>query len=140
MSNFLFRSAEKLWRRGMNLLPVESFHFDRSLVVLQSDDWGRAGLRDQEGLKELRAAGIEIGERPYDFYTLETAEDLAALAATLKRHHDAVGRNPCVQMNFIVGNLDFARMAADGFEQIHFLPLSEGLPHGWNRPGLVSAY
>jgi len=140
MSNFLARSAGKLWRRGMNLLPVESFHFDRPLVVLQSDDWGRAGLRDQEGSEELRAVGIEIGERPYDFYTLETAEDLEALAATLKRHRDGIGRNPCLQMNFIVGNLDFARMVADDFQRIHFLPLTDGLPPRWNRTGLLSAY
>jgi hypothetical protein len=140
MSNFIAKSAEKLWRRGMNLLPVESFHVDRPLVVLQSDDWGRVGLRDHEGAEKLRAAGIQIGERPYDFYTLETADDLAALAATLKRHRDAIGRNPCLQMNFILGNLDFAQMAADAFQRIHFLPLAEGLPAGWSRPGLLSAY
>ncbi len=140
MLNFVARSAGKLWRRGMNLLPVESFHFDRPLVVLQSDDWGRVGLRDHVGMEQLRAAGIEIGERPYDFYTLETAEDLAELSAMLKRHRDAIGRNPCVQMNFSVGNLDFAQMAADGFQRIHFLPLAEGFPVGWNRPGLLAAY
>ena len=131
--------ARKLWQRGRDLLPSAGFHFDRPLVVLQSDDWGRVGLRDQ-GLEQLRAAGIELGERAYDFYTFETAEDLAALAAMLKRHHDSTGRNPCLQMNFIVGNLNFARMKEDGFQSIHFLPLADGLPEPWNRPGLISAY
>ena len=69
--------ARKLWQRGRDLLPVAGFHFDRPLVLLQSDDWGRVGLRDQEGLEQLRSAGLALGERPYDFYTLETAEDLA---------------------------------------------------------------
>src|SRR5579864_9313090 len=70
----------KAWQRGRDLLPVSGFHFDRPIVLLQSDDWGRVGLRDQEGLEELQAAGLTLGDRPYDFYTLETAENLSRLA------------------------------------------------------------
>jgi hypothetical protein len=132
--------AGKLWRRGRELLPFEGFHFDRPLVVFQSDDWGRVGLRDQEGLEQLRSAGIMLGERPYDFYSLETAADLAALSGILSRHRDSVGRYPCLQMNFIVANLDFARMSADGFQHIYTRSLAEGLPEPWSRPGLYDAY
>src|SRR5271166_389574 len=102
--------AGKLWQRGRDLFPVAGFHFDRPLVLLQSDDWGRVGLRDQEGLEQLRDAGIVLGERPSDFYTLETADDLAAFSATLRGHRDSIGRHPCVEMNFVVANLDFAKM------------------------------
>jgi hypothetical protein len=130
----------KLWRSFQASLPARGFYFDRPLVLIQSDDWGRAGLRDQEGWEELRSAGMELGERPYDYYTLETAEDLAALRETLKRHRDSVGRSPCVVMNFIVANLDFEKMKAEGFRQIYLLPFAEGLPKGWNRPGLMEAY
>src|SRR5579863_1866013 len=132
--------VRKLWQRGRDLLPIAGFYFDRPLVLLQSDDWGRVGLRDHEGLKELRAAGLALGERPYDFYTLETAEDLAALSAVLKRHRDSGGRNPCVEMNFVPFNLDFAKMSGDDFRQIHLLALAEGLPQDWSRPGLLEAY
>ncbi|HLW85832.1 MAG TPA: hypothetical protein VKR60_11510 [Candidatus Sulfotelmatobacter sp.] len=134
------KALRKLWQLGRNLLPVEGFFFDRPIVMLQSDDWGRAGLRDLEGLERLSAAGLVLGERPYDFYTLETAEDLAALRATLRRHRDSVGRCPSLEMNFIVANLDFPRMSTEGFQQIHLLPLSDGFPGGWNRPGLLPAY
>jgi hypothetical protein len=132
--------ARKVWQRAKDLLPISGFHFDRPLLLLQSDDWGRAGLRDREGLEQLQSAGLELGERPYDFYGLETAEDLAALMATLMRHRDSVGRHPCVEMNFVLGNLDFARMEAEDWESICILHLAEGLPKGWNRPGLVEAY
>jgi hypothetical protein len=132
--------ARRLWRRGRNLLPVEGFHFDRPIVLLHSDDWGRVGLQDQQGLEELRSAGLQLGERPYDFYTLETADDVAALHDVLHQHRDSAGHPACIAMNFVVANLDFARMAGDGFRQIHLLPLAEGLPKGWNRPGLVDAY
>ncbi len=134
------RFAQKLWQRGRDLFPVAGFHFDRPLVLLQSDDWGRVGLRDQDGLEQLRAAGLALGERPYDFYTLETAEDLAGLRATLKRHRDSSGRHPCLGMNFILANLDFAKMSADDLRQIHLRFLVDGLPEGWNRPGLMEAY
>ncbi len=132
--------AHKLWQRGRDLLPMVGYHFDRPLVLLQSDDWGRVGLRDQEGLEQLRSAGLAIGERPYDFYTLETAEDLARLGSALRRHRDSSGRYPSVEMNFIVANLDFAKMTADAFRQVHSLSLADGLPVGWTRPGLMDAY
>jgi hypothetical protein len=140
----------KFWQRGRDLLPIEGFHFDRPIVVLQSDDWGRAGLRDREGLEQLTAAGLVLGQRPYDFYTLETAEDLAALRAVLRGHRDSAGRSPCLEMNFVVSNLnlkkmgfekmEMEKMSPEAFRQIHLLPLAEGLPAGWNRPGLTQAY
>jgi hypothetical protein len=132
--------ARKLWQRGRSLFPIEGFYFDRPIVLLQSDDWGRAGLCDQKGLECLRSAGLTIGERPYDLYTLETADDLTALQSLLHRHRDSTGRSACIGMNFIAANLDFARMAADDFRQIYLLPLAQGLPEGWNRPGLLDAY
>jgi hypothetical protein len=132
--------VQKVWQRTSQFLPVDGFHFDRPILIFQSDDWGRVGLRDREGFEELKAAGLELGEQPYDLYTLETAEDLAALRATLSGHRDSSGRPPCVQMNFVVANLDFERMSASGFQQIELLPLVDGLPGRWVRPGLIEGY
>lgn len=131
---------EGIWQRGRDLLPVAGFGFDRPLVLFQSDDWGRVGVRDQEGWDELQSAGLTLGERAYDFYTLETSADLEQIAALLTKHRDSTGRHPCLGMNFIVFNLDFAKMRAAGFQQIELLPLSKGLPQGWNRPGLFESY
>jgi hypothetical protein len=133
-------SGRNLWRRALGLLPVQGFHFGRPLLVLQSDDWGRVGVRDQEGWEQIRAAEVDLGERPYDFYTLETADDVDALQRTLERHRDSTGRPACMGMNFIQANLDFGRMKADGFRHIELLALSDGLPEGWERPGLFEAY
>jgi hypothetical protein len=132
--------ARRLWQRGRDLLPIAGFHFDRPLVLLQSDDWGRVGLRDREGLEQLQSSGMTLGERPYDFYTLETADDLESLSAALKRHRDSGGRHPCVGMNFILANLDFGKMKSDDFREIHLLPLAAGLPFGWVRPRLMDGY
>jgi hypothetical protein len=88
----------------------------------------------------LQASGCTLGERPYDFYTLETAEDLSALRAVLSAHRDSSGRAACMVMNFILANLDFAKMNGEVFPQLHLLPLTEGLPAPWSRPGLFEAY
>jgi len=134
------RLLRRLWQRGIDLLPVNGFHFDRPLILFQSDDWGRVGVRDQEGMEHLRSGGVHLGERPYDFYTLETSEDVSELGAVLKRHHDSSGRHPCLEMNFVLANLDFSKMCVGGWQQIRILPLADGLPEEWSRPGLFDAY
>ncbi len=116
------------------------FVFSRPLVAIQSDDWGRVGLRDREGFEWLRARGIKLGEHAYDLYSFETAEDLAALAAMLSRHRDSAKRSPSMVMSFCTANLDFKKMKAQGYRRIELLPLAEGLPGAWSRPGLLDAY
>lgn len=120
--------------------PAREFCFDSPLVLLQSDDWGRVGVRDQEGYEQLRAGGLRLGENPYDFYTLETAEDVRALHEVLNRHRDYTGRSACVVMNFLMSNLNFPKMIAGNCQRIELLPLTDGLPGSWKRPGLVEAY
>jgi hypothetical protein len=109
-------------------------------VILQSDDWGRVGVRDQDGYDQLRSCGIRLGERPYDFYSLESVEDLRALASLLSSHRDSEGNNPRLVMNFCVANLDFSAMQQNEFRKIRLLPLAHGLPGRWARPGLLEEY
>jgi hypothetical protein len=117
-----------------------TLRFDRPLVLFQSDDWGRAGVRDREGWEELRAARLNLGEKPYDFYSLETAEDLHALGEVLRKHRDSAGRRPALVMNFIMANVDFDRCFNPGQKQIPLRPLTEGWPGTWRRPRLLEAY
>lgn len=132
--------GKRLWNRRPGNSDPTFFFVDRPLVILQSDDWGRVGVRDAEGYEALRASKIQLGQRPYDFYTLETANDLTALMEMLHRHRDSAGRTPCMVMNFLLANLDFARMAAREFQEICLLYLSNGLPGKWKRPKLFERY
>ncbi len=135
----------KSWGR-VRSSQVRGLLSNRPLVVLQSDDWGRVGVRDQEGYEILRASGISLGEQPYDFYTLETAEDVIALRDLLKRHRDSTGRPACLVMNFVTANLNFGEMdvaskaAGENGSPISLRPLTAGLPGKWSRPGLFEAY
>ena len=129
-----------MWQSNPKAARVSSFSFERPLVLLQSDDWGRVGVRDQEGFEQLRSAGIALGATPYDFYTLESVNDVIALADLLKRHHDSVGRPPCLEMNFILANVDFEKSLTAEKQEIPLRPLTDGLPGNWKRPGLFAAF
>ena len=135
----VFNFTRKLLGQAKDV-PNRSFSFDRPLVLLQSDDWGRVGVRDQEGYELLRGSGIRLGQHPYDFYTLETAEDVLAVRDLLKKHHDSTGRSACMVMNFLMANLNCAGMAESHFQEIQLKPLTDGFPAGWKRPGLLEAY
>jgi hypothetical protein len=129
--------ARNLFRQG----PEPSgFIFSRPLVAIQSDDWGRLGLRDREGYEWLRSRGIKLGEHPYDLYSFETADDVTAIVSLFSRHRDSSGRPPCMVMSFCTANLDFKKMKAQEYKAIETLPLAEGLPGSWSRPGLLDAY
>lgn len=114
--------------------------FPKPLVILQSDGWGRVGVRDKKAYEQLRSSGLRLGEHPYDLYSLETATDLTSLAAFLRSHQDSMGRAPCLVMNFCLANLDFAKMSRQGYKKIELMPLGQGLPGSWSRPGLLDAY
>jgi|HubBroStandDraft_1064217.scaffolds.fasta_scaffold00112_12 hypothetical protein len=132
--------ARRVWQHRKRSAPIGGFFFDRPLVLIQSDDWGRVGVRDKEGWEELRAAGVSLGERPSDFYSLETADDVAAIIEVLRRHRDSTGRAACLVANFICANVDFRRTEESGFRKLTLLPIGNGLPESWKRPGLVEAY
>ena len=133
----MLRSAHTVFRQETR---AQGFFFDRPLLLLQSDDWGRVGVRDREGFDELRSAGLKLGEKPYDFYTLETAEDVAAVGEVLNRHQDCTGRPACLEMNFILANVDFERSSIQAFRKTYLTYLHDGLPGNWRRPGLFEAY
>ena len=132
------RLRNVLWHTKKSLTHPP-LRFDRPLVLFQSDDWGRAGVPDR-GEEELRAAGLNLGEKPYDCYSLETAEDLHALGEVLRKHRDSTGRRSLLVMNFIMANVDFDRCFERGRKQIPLRPLTEGLPGTWRRPQLLEAY
>jgi hypothetical protein len=130
----------RTWKEAVATSTKRALRLDRPIVLFQSDDWGRVGVRDRQGWEELQQAGIHLGESPYDFYSLETADDLHAMRTVLKKHRDSVGRNPSIGMNFITANIDFDRSLPTCENKVSLLPLTYGLPGQWQRPHLFEAY
>jgi hypothetical protein len=136
----MITQLRRIWDRTALSSANSGLYFDRPLLLFQSDDWGRVGVRDREGWEELQAAGLALGTSPYDFYNLETTEDVTALGDVLRKHRDSAGRNPSLVMNFIMANVDFEHGFASGEKEIPLIPLSDGLPGLWRRPHLFEAY
>ncbi len=131
---------KKLHRYLRLLQPVVSFRFPHPVVLLHSDDWGLGGIPDQAVYARLDQKGLSTWWYPFDKHSLETAQDLQELYAVLNQHHDSRGCCPSVVFNFILANVNFEDTAASGFRKLVLLPLYEGFPASWHRPGLLEAY
>jgi hypothetical protein len=122
------------------LQPVVSFRFQRPVVLLHSDDWGLGGIPDKATYARLDQKGLSTWWYPFDKHSLETAQDLQELYAVLGKHYDSRGRSPGIVFNFILANVNFEEVAANGFKKLCLLPVYKGLPTAWQRPDLLEAY
>ena len=82
-------------------------------VVLESDDWGLcAWVPDEQAYEALAGtpAFRNPAARAYGRSTLESAEDVARLAAVLLEFRGRDGRPPVWQANTVMATPDFARL------------------------------
>lgn len=120
-------------------------------VVLQSDDWGLcAWVPDEQAYRVLAdtPAFRAAAGRVYGRSTLESADDVGRLAATLAGIRTRDGVPPVLQANTVVAAPDYARLVPPRFEtggepggERGALPVrgSEDPPTRWRRPGLIAA-
>jgi len=109
-------------------------------VVLESDDWGLcAWSADEQALRVLAdtPAFRSPAGRRYAGSTLESADDVRTLTATLAEFRGGDGFPPVWQANTVVANPDYAHLRAPLFE-CNSVPLIDHphTPSRWNRPGL----
>ncbi len=99
------RPMETIKRWGVNRLGWKS---NRTLLVIESDDWGMVRVASLAAYRRLQAKGYPVDECPYNRYdTLESAADLDALSETLAGFRDHTGRPAVVTANMVMGNPDF---------------------------------
>ena len=111
----------------------------RPIVVIQSDDWGRVGIPSLDALDRLKTAGAKVGNSAWDYYGLESVQDIEALGNTLALIADRDGNSPCFTANFVMANADLERMRAERYEAFRWVGLADGFPKPWSDD-LVSAY
>lgn len=117
----------KLARRACAVIGLASdAAINRPILVLESDDWGRAATPSLETYQELVRRGAISAENPWSSDTLETPDDLAALREVLLPRPAADGRPLPITANFIVSNPDFAAISA---EHLPFIPLDADEPN-----------
>jgi O-antigen/teichoic acid export membrane protein len=105
----------------------------RPIVVIESDDWGRAGLPSLRSMEQLKAAGVPIGESPWDFYGLESEDDVVRLGDMLADIRDGDGKPTCITANFIMANADLERMQRENFQEFRWIAIDRGFPEPGNE-------
>lgn len=119
---------------------ASTFLCDKILIVIQSDDWGMCGVRDQATYEYLINKGFALDEDPWGVYSLETQEDLMKLFDVLSKHQDSGGNPPIITCNFILTNPDFDAIKASGFQLYSYITIAEGLPSMWPPRNLFPLY
>jgi hypothetical protein len=142
MNQAIFREISFRLSSYRELLhPVVILSVSRPLVILQSDDWGMAGIDDKDRVDRItKDYPRNPASQHLDYYSVETKEDLSALYEVLSSHRDSMGNHPILGCNFIMANVDSRRVVEGGFEKLFLQPLHGGLPWPWKRPGLLEAY
>ena len=110
----------------------------KPLVIFQSDDWGRVGTFDPASIGRLGAYGL--GQSLWDWYGVESPDDLVLLADVLASFVDVRGRKARFTANFVLTNPDLRRMREEGYTELRVCPITEGLPAPWSQEGLHDLY
>ncbi len=111
----------------------------RPIVVIQSDDWGRVGLPSLASMERLQAAGVPIGASPWDFYGLESEDDVIRLGDMLSEFCDGDGKPACFTANFVMANADLEWMRRENFQAFRWKSIDLGFPSPWSET-LLPAY
>lgn len=108
-------------------------------VAVHSDDWGLAGYAPSlEAARALDLDALRPGRFPAAYLesTLESADDVARLAALLSAHRGRDGGRAVFQPNYILGSMTYQPDGTGEPWRIRRLP---DLPPLYERPGLWDA-
>jgi hypothetical protein len=98
-----------------HLKNLPGWRTPRKLVIFSVDDYGNVRLDSKHAREQLDRAGLKIHTRFDAYDTLETRADLEALYEVLSAVKDQHGR-PAVFTPFALPcNIDFERMAEEGY-------------------------
>lgn len=103
----------------------------RPIVIIQSDDWGRVGIPSLESLERLKSRNIVTGDHPWDYYGLESEDDVNSLGDVLAAARDRDGRSACLTANFIMANADLREMRKIGYREFRWVNIVDGFPALW---------
>jgi hypothetical protein len=79
----------------------------------------------------MRVEGLDVGRSPWDFYGLETEEDLEELGSCLESIRDRDGNPACVTANFVMANADLRGMRACAYREFIWKSIDAGFPAPW---------
>ena len=112
-----------------NLKNTIGWKTKRKIVVFSVDDYGNVRLDSSLARANMDAIGMKIYSRFDALDTLETTDDLSALFEVLSSVKDKKGNSVVFTPFALPCNIDFERMAAEGYEKYHY----ETLPKTYEK-------
>lgn len=107
-------------------LNSRSFHTNRKILVIESDDWGSRRTDNSKIRFDLNKIGSKVQNDAYiQFDNLENKDDLQALCNTLSSVKNGIGQSPILTANYCMANPDFENIRNDSFQKFHFEPFWE---------------
>lgn len=123
-----------------NLTNARGWHTNRKIVVIESDDWGSIRIRNQKSFDNLLKAGIRVDKSRYDSLdSLEKKQDLEFLLEVLAKHKDQNGNPAKFTANMVLGNPDFDKIEANGFQHYYRRSFLETYQY-YNQEDLKSSW
>ncbi len=97
----------------------------RKIVVISVDDYGNVRLDSRQAAENMQKAGMKLRNRFDVFDTLETTEDLEALYDALTSVKDKNGRHAVFTPFALPCNINYEKMAEEGYREYHYELLPE---------------
>jgi hypothetical protein len=109
-----------------NISNIPGWRTKRKILVIESDDWGSVRIKDRQAYLNLKKNGLNVDEKRYDQVdTLESNQDLEMLFEVLASVKDRNNSPAKVTPMCLVGNPDFDKIKASGYQKYYFQPLDE---------------
>jgi len=103
-----------------NLKNIRGWKTDRKIVVFSVDDYGNVRLDSRQARGRLDRAGLRVLSRFDAYDTMETREDLEMLFEVLASVTDSRGNHAVFTPFAVPCNIDFERMAEEGYEEYRY--------------------
>lgn len=131
-------SIKQLLKKSSNW---SSWHTDRKLIVILSDDWGGIRVASQKSQMKLSAIGMPMDTSRFNLYdSLENNDDMQRLFDVLTSHKDAKGNHPVITAACTIANPDFEQIKEDNFEKYHYEMFPQTLARYPNTDKVFSYY
>jgi len=108
-----------------NLKNIPGWHTNKKIVIFAIDDYGNVRIDSKSAREKMDSARLPIHSRFDAYDSLETREDLESLFEILSKFKDKKYNTPIFTAFSVPYNINFERMAEEGFHEYIKEPLNE---------------
>lgn len=118
-----------------------SWHTDRKLIVIASDDWGGIRVASRNSQSALSAMGIPMATNRFNrFDSIENNADIEGLFNVLTSFKDSKGNHPNFTAACTIGNPHFEKIKESEFRDYHYELFPETLARFSNTHKVFSYF